>query len=129
MKRAILLCLLLILMDSSCAKLVPVPDADYRGTRADGREAYRLATRDGFVYEFKEFEATDSTLVILGVQSYGKTPSLSDPKSVKTPVVVPWGDVASLERIERHYVLPVLLAAAAGALLYGIIVFSEFDFY
>ena len=121
---------LLLLVGSSCAKLVPVPGGDLKEAGRGRKDAYRLTTKDDVVYEFKKFEATDSALVILEVTSYSKNPSLYDASRIKVPVVVSWNDVESLERIECDYTLSVVVAAAAGALLFGIsIIFFGVGFY
>ena len=103
---------LLVLVDTSCAKMIPIPETDYRKTDAGRKDAYRLTTRDDVVYEFKKFETTDSALVILEVTSYSKNPSLYDASRIKVPVVVSWNDVESLERIEHNYILVVRVAGA-----------------
>jgi len=122
MKHVMMFCVLLLLVDSSCAKLVPVPGGDLKEAGRGRKDAYRLTTRDDVVYEFKKFEATDSALVILEVTSYSKNPSLYTASQIKVPVIVSWKDVESLERIEHDYILSVLVAAGAGAVMYGITV-------
>jgi len=122
MKHVMMFCVLLLLVGSSCAKLVPVPGGDLKEAGRGRKDAYRLTTRDDVVYEFKKFEATDSALVILEVTSYSKNPSLYTASQIKVPVIVSWKDVESLERIEHDYILSVLVAAAAGAVMYGITV-------
>jgi hypothetical protein len=121
---------LLFLVDVSCAKMVPVPESGLEKNNAGNKRTYRITTRDNLIYEFKEFEATDSTLVILGVTSFGRNPSLHDASKIKAPVIVSWNDVESIERIEPNYFLTVLVAAAAGAALYGItVIFFGVGFY
>ena len=126
----LLLAGLSLLADISCAKMVPVPESDLEKSNAGNKRTYRVTTRDDLVYEFKKFEATDSALIILDVTSFGRNPSLHDVSTIKAPVIVPWNDVESIERIERNYILAGLVAAAAGAVLYGItVIFFGVGFY
>lgn len=92
---------LLFLVDTSCTKMIPIPEADYRKTDAGRMETYRLTTKENRIYDFEKFSVTDSTLVILEVKSYGKNPSLYDVSKIETPIVIPWSDITSLERYEN----------------------------
>ncbi|MDD4857294.1 MAG: hypothetical protein PHD74_04215 [Candidatus Krumholzibacteria bacterium] len=117
---------LAFLVDTSCEKLVPVPETDYRKTDAGKKETYRLMTKDDRVYEFKRFAVTDSTLIILEVKSYGDPPSPYETSMIKAPVLVPWKDVKTLERCEPHTVMTTIAiiggVCLAGAILARILV-------
>jgi hypothetical protein len=129
MRHLALLCALIALVGSSCEKLVPVPTAGAKEAPPDGKTTYRLTTRDERIYEFRRFEATDSTFVILEVTACGRGPAHCDPAGIKTPLIIPRRSVATLERIERDYPVGILVAGVIGAVLVGIVMFSEFDFY
>jgi hypothetical protein len=93
----------LLFLESSCATMRPIPEADYKATDPARNKTYKLTTIDKRVYEFKEFAVTDSTLVILEVVSYRARPYEMNaiPKSFDTPIVIPWDYVKSLEMAER----------------------------
>ena len=114
---SMLLAGVLLLMDSSCATMIPIREADYRKTDPRRDETYRLTTMEGLVYDFNRFTVTDSTLVILEVKTYD-TPSFLCAQSGHEPVVVPWKDVKSLERFNYHNTMTrlMIVAGVAGAL-------------
>ncbi len=92
---------LLVLLDSSCAKMVPVPDADYMEARQSRKGKYLVRTRDNRVLVFDRYQMTDSTLVILRVTASGEGSGTPSPATaVQTPIAVPWRDVVSLERYD-----------------------------
>lgn len=109
----------LFLLESSCATMRPIPDADYKAADPAGNKTYRLTTKDKRVYEFKKFAVTDSTLVILEVESY-KTSHFemsTFKRSVVTPVVIPWDYVKSLEISKASIPLTVIGITAAVAVM------------
>jgi hypothetical protein len=112
----------LLLFDSSCSTMRPMPETDYKAADPTKNKTYRLTTKDKRVYEFKEFAVTDSTLVILEVKSFGRSSWPDDLSRIKTPIVIPWGDVKSLERAERSNVLTAF-AITAGAVVLGGVLF------
>ena len=91
----------LFLLDSSCAIMRPMPETDYKAADPAGNKTYRLMTKDKRSYEYKKFAVTDSTIVILELKSYGRSSWPDDLSKIKTPVVIPWDEVKSLERSER----------------------------
>jgi hypothetical protein len=116
----LLLAGLLLLFDSSCAVMRPIPEDGYKTAGPTGNDTYRLMTKDKRVYDFKRFAVTDSTIVILEVESYRAKPYEMDAikGSIVTPVVIPWDDVKSLERAERSNPMTVV-AITAGVVLAG----------
>jgi len=124
----LLLAGLLFLVDTSCAKMIPIPEVDYKKTDAARKETYRLTTKENRIYDFEKFSVTDSTLVILEVKSYGENPSLHDVSKIETPVVVPWGDVTSLERYDYWNLGTALgivgCVTVAGCVLYYVLMMA-----
>jgi hypothetical protein len=114
---AMLIAGLQLLVDTSCAKMIPVPEAERRKTDPARNETYHLTTKGGRIYEFKRFAVTDSTLVILEIKSYGKTPSFYEMDTIRTPIAVPWTDVASLERLEYRNRATVLVLVGVMSLV------------
>jgi hypothetical protein len=100
----------------------PMPAIDYKAADPVKNKTYRLITKDKRSYEFKKFAVTDSTLVILELKSYGRTSRPDDLSKIKTPVVIPWDDVKSLERTERSNVMTAF-AITAGAVVLGSVLF------
>ena len=117
-KCAVLFAGFLLLLESSCAKSVPIPKADYRAADPAEKATYWLTTRGEHIYEFERFAVTDSTLIIIEVKSHGSHAPLFDMGKVETPVVIPWDDVVSFERRERSN-LRTALAISAGVILVG----------
>jgi hypothetical protein len=113
----------LFLLESSCATMRPIPESDYKAADPAGNKTYKLTTKDKRSYEFKKFAVTDSTLVILKVTSYGRSSWPDDLSKIKTPVVIPWDDVKSLERTERSNAMTAF-AIAAGVIVVGGVVFT-----
>ncbi len=113
----------LFLLESSCATMRPIPESDYKAADPAGNKTYKLTTKDKRSYEFKKFAVTDSTLVILKVTSYGRSSWPDDLSKIKTPVVIPWDDVKSLERTERSNAMTAF-AIAAGVIVVGSIAFA-----
>jgi hypothetical protein len=113
----------LFLLESSCAIMKPIPQTDYRITDPAGKKTYRLTTKDKRSYEFKKFAVTDSTIVILKVTSYGRSSWPDDLSKIKTPVVIPWNDVKSLERAERSNGMTAF-AITAGVIVVGSVVLA-----
>jgi hypothetical protein len=105
---------MLFLVDSSCAKMIPIPEADYRKTDPRRDETYRLTTKEDRVYSFNRFTVTDSALVILEMKTYDQPSFLGAPRD-QEPVVVPWKDVKSLERFGLHNKLTKLMIVAGVA--------------
>lgn len=114
---------LALLVDTSCEKLVPIPEADYRKTYAGNEETYRLTTKNDRIYEFERFAVTDSTLIILEVKSYGNPPALYKGGRPKAPIIVPWEDVKTLERCKPDTVMTTI-AIVGCVCIAGAIVFS-----
>ena len=114
---SMLLAGMLFLVDSSCTKMIPIPEPDYRKTDPRRDETYRLTTKEDRVYSFNRFTVTDSALVILEMKTYDQPSFLGAPRD-QEPVVVPWKDVKSLERFGLHNKLTKLMivAGVAGAL-------------
>jgi hypothetical protein len=114
---------LLFLVESSCAVMRPIPEGAYGTADPAENTTYRVTTNDNRVYDFKKFAVTDSTIVILEVESYRAKPYEMDAikGSVATPVVIPWDKVTSLERAE-HSNLMTAVGIAVGVLLVGSIV-------
>ena len=111
---SMLLAGMLFLVDSSCAKMIPIPEADYRKTDPRRDETYRLTTKEDRVYSFNRFTVTDSALVILEMKTYDQPSFLGAPRD-QEPVVVPWKDVKSLERFGLHNKLTKLMIVAGVA--------------
>ncbi len=114
---------LLFLIESSCAVRMPVLETDLKKADLAGSETYWLKTQDRHVYEFEKFAVTDSTLIILEGKSYGMDDLSRTMSRLKAPVVIPWGDVESLERAERSNVMTAF-AIAAGVIVVGGVVFA-----
>jgi hypothetical protein len=119
----ILLAGILFLFESSCATMRPMPAIDYKAADPAKNKTYRLITKDKRSYEFKNFAVTDSTLVILELKSYGRSSRPDDLSKIKTPVVIPWDDVKSLERRERSNGMTAF-AITAGVLVVGGVVLA-----
>lgn len=111
---SMLLAGMLFLVDSSCTKMIPIPEADYRKTDPRRDETYRLTTKEDRVYSFNRFTVTDSALVILETKTYDQ-PSFLGASRDQEPVVVPWKDVKSLERFGLHNKLTKLMIVAGVA--------------
>jgi hypothetical protein len=111
----------LLILESSCAAMRPMPETDYKAADPTRNKTYRLTTKDKRSYEFKKFAVTDSTLVILEVTSYGRSSWPDDLSKIKTPVVIPWDDVKSLERPERSNLLTAVAITAGAAVLGGVL--------
>ena len=110
----------LLLINSSCAKVIPIPETDYRKTDPSKDKTYRLTTKEDRVYDFNRFMVTDSTLIILEVKTYDRPSFLVGP-SGQEPIVVPWGSVKSLERYSYNNKLTkIMIVAGAAAGLYAI---------
>jgi hypothetical protein len=119
----LLLAGVLFLLESSCSTMRPMPATDYKAADPSKNKTYRLTTKDKRVCEFREFAVTDSTIVILKVTSYGRSSWPDDMSRIKTPVVISWDDVKSLERIERSNVMTAF-AITAGVIVVGSIAFG-----
>lgn len=119
----------LFLLESSCATMRPIPEADYKTSDSTGNKTYRLTTNDERVYEFKRFAVTDSTLHILE----GKVRAIDDPSRemnrIKAPVVVPWDEVRNLERFERSNTWTVIGIVVGAAAVYGIVYMVTMIYY
>jgi hypothetical protein len=113
----------LFLLESSCATMRPMPETDYKAAEPAKNKTYRLITKDKRSYEFKKFAVTDSTLVILEVTSYGRSSWPDDMSRIKTPVVIPWDDIKSLERSE-HSIPLTMVAIMAGVIVVGSIIYT-----
>ena len=114
---------LLLLLESSCATMRPIPETDYKAADPARNKTYWLTIKDKRVYEFKKFAVTDSTLVILEVTSYGRSSWPDDMSRIKTPVVIPWDDIKSLERSE-HSIPLTMVAIMAGVIVVGSIIYT-----
>ena len=109
----------LFLLESSCATMRPIPETDYKAADPSRNKTYRLTTVDKQVYDFKKFAVTDSTIVILEVESYRSThfEMSTFKRSVVTPVVIRWGRVKSLEIAETSILLTAIGIAAGLAVV------------
>ena len=121
--------LLPVLVESSCASMRPISEADFERVDPAENKTYRLTTNDRRVYEFKKFALTDSTLVILDVASFKAAPYAMDAVkgSVVSPVVIPRHDIASLERAERSMssmAIGITAGVVMGSISVGSIVFA-----
>ncbi len=114
---------LLFLIHSSCSTMRAMPETDYEAADPAGNKMHKLTTTDGRVYEFKKFAVTDSALVILEVTSFGRSSWSDDMSRIKTPVVIPWVEIQSLERAERSN-LKTAIAITAGVVVVGGIVYT-----
>lgn len=119
---------LLFLVDSSCAKMIPIPEAEYRETGSGKKATYRLTTREDRIYDFSTFAVTDSTLIILKGTAYGTTGSLHDASAIETPFVVPWSDVKSLERY-KYWNAGTALVIVSGVIVVGFGLYVLFVIY
>jgi hypothetical protein len=123
----LLLAGLLLLFDSSCAVMRPIPRTDYKMTDPCRNKMYRLITRDDREYGFRQFAVTNSTIVILKLESYGRNSWPDDLSRIKTPVVIPWDDVRSLQRAERSnlytaiwIIVPVVVVGCVACYVYAV---------
>jgi transglutaminase/protease-like cytokinesis protein 3 len=118
-----------LVVNTSCAKMILVSQADHRKIDPLKGETYRLTTTSGLVYEFKRCATTDSLLVILEIKSFGRNPSIQKTSAAEAPIAVPWDEIATVERIKTDYYMSILAVAVFGALAYAFIVFPGYDFY
>jgi hypothetical protein len=121
----LLLAGVLFLLESSCSTMRPMPEMDYRAVDPARNKMYRLTTLDKQVYDFKKFAVTDSTLVILEVESYRSThfEMSTYKRSVVTPVVIRWDHVKSFE-ISRRSILATAIGITAVVVVGGSIAFA-----
>ena len=100
---------------TSCTSSVKMSASDLQGGHHDGSTLYRAMTTDGMRYDFKQYTASEDTLMLHDPTAL----DVHDEKQTPKEVTLLFSDIATIERIDRDAKKSLISVAALGAAVTG----------